>query len=284
MSSEYTISECKCRICGEKGMNKVYKVREMMYGTREEFPYFVCDSCNCMQIMEIPEDLGEYYNNYYSMNMCENIEFSEEVTVQDAILDVGCGSGAYLVELAHKGHGNLFGCDPFIMDDINYGDRIFIKKCEIMGMKGSFDLIRFADSFEHVANPIETLKAVKRLLRRDGKCRIELPVFPNAAWDVFGTDWYEIDAPRHLHLFSRKSVEYMCGLVGLKVEEIVYNSTNAQFFFSYFYSLDIPFIQAFGKNMGEFMTEEEYDYFQEAVEKVNRKEYGDHAYFIITHA
>lgn len=284
MGSEYIISKCKCRICGKEGLNKVYKVKEMMYGTREEFPYFVCDSCNCMQIKEIPANLGEFYNNYYSMNSCQNIEFFEEVTEHDAILDVGCGSGAYLVDLAHKGHGNLFGCDPFIPDDINYGDRIFIKKCEIMGMEGSFDLIRFADSFEHIANPIETLKAVKRLLRRNGKCRIELPVFPNAAWDVFGTDWYEIDAPRHLYLFSRKSLEYICGLVGLKIEEMVYDSAAVQFLSSYMYSLDIPLLNQFGTNWAEYMSKEEYDYFQEATEKVNEKGYGDHARLIITHA
>ena len=55
-------------------------------------------------------------------------------------------------------------CDPFIHADICYGDRVYIKKCDIREMDGKFDLIRFGDSFEHVTNPSETLESVKRLL------------------------------------------------------------------------------------------------------------------------
>ena len=49
-----------CRICGNRGKKKTYTAKEMMYGTGEEFDYFVCDSCKCMQIAEIPGNLGVY--------------------------------------------------------------------------------------------------------------------------------------------------------------------------------------------------------------------------------
>lgn len=41
----------------------------MMFGTREEFDYFICGHCGCLQIREIPSDQGKFYlSNYYSFN------------------------------------------------------------------------------------------------------------------------------------------------------------------------------------------------------------------------
>jgi len=39
----------------------------MMFGFRDEFLYFKCPVCGCLQIAEIPKDLSKYYpENYYS--------------------------------------------------------------------------------------------------------------------------------------------------------------------------------------------------------------------------
>jgi SAM-dependent methyltransferase len=41
--------------------------REMLFGTGEEFEYLECGYCGCLQITEIPADLGKYYpSGYYS--------------------------------------------------------------------------------------------------------------------------------------------------------------------------------------------------------------------------
>lgn len=40
----------------------------MMLGTRDEFKYFLCNTCGCLQITSIPGNLGSYYpDNYYSL-------------------------------------------------------------------------------------------------------------------------------------------------------------------------------------------------------------------------
>jgi len=33
----------------------------MMYGTRDAFDYHQYQDCGCLQISEVPEDLGKYY-------------------------------------------------------------------------------------------------------------------------------------------------------------------------------------------------------------------------------
>ncbi len=56
-----------CEICNNKADNKTYVVKEMMFGFRDEFEYFECAECGCIQIQEIPENISKYYpENFYS--------------------------------------------------------------------------------------------------------------------------------------------------------------------------------------------------------------------------
>ncbi len=52
-----------------RASHSVFSVREMTFGTREEFEYFMCGSCGCLQIATIPPDLARHYpGTYYSHN------------------------------------------------------------------------------------------------------------------------------------------------------------------------------------------------------------------------
>jgi len=56
-----------CRICHCRAAHEAFQVREMMFGSREEFAYFQCARCGCLQIAQIPEDLHRHYPaGYYS--------------------------------------------------------------------------------------------------------------------------------------------------------------------------------------------------------------------------
>ena len=55
-----------CRICGNADGNRAFSAREMMFGTREEFAYFQCASCGCLQIAEAPPDLSRHYPSDYT--------------------------------------------------------------------------------------------------------------------------------------------------------------------------------------------------------------------------
>lgn len=64
-----------CRICGNRQNNQVYFIKEMHIGLFEEFEYFECSFCNCIQIAEIPKDLNKFYpTNYYSYIPPKDIE------------------------------------------------------------------------------------------------------------------------------------------------------------------------------------------------------------------
>ncbi|UCH72687.1 MAG: class I SAM-dependent methyltransferase [Rhodospirillales bacterium] len=63
--TESTAASRICRICGNEKGNRTYNVREMLHGTREPFEYFECADCGCVQISEVPPDLGRYYPSDY---------------------------------------------------------------------------------------------------------------------------------------------------------------------------------------------------------------------------
>lgn len=65
-----------CRICENKENNKLVKVKEMMFGFRDEFDYLECSACGCIQILKIPTNLLKYYpENYYSFNNVDESQY-----------------------------------------------------------------------------------------------------------------------------------------------------------------------------------------------------------------
>lgn len=56
-----------CRICGNERANRLHYPRERMYGWGDVFEYLECGDCGCLQIVDVPADLGRYYaDSYYS--------------------------------------------------------------------------------------------------------------------------------------------------------------------------------------------------------------------------
>lgn len=273
-----------CKICGARGKFKTWLVQEMMQGTKDQFSYFACDRCQCLQIASVPDNLGNYYgNDYYSYQVAENSdkEFAAPVTKMTKILDVGCGAGVWLLHMAEHGYGNLYGCDPFLEKDRNYGDRVTIRSCSIHEMEGegTFDLIHMSDSFEHMTDPLNVLKSVCRLLKEDGVLDMTIPTYPNIAFDQFGPYWYQIDAPRHIFLHSKQSLSYLAAKSNLIIQDICYNSNNSQFIRSYFYEHGILFWEQ--KNLiYKYFSVEKIGEMDRASVAANEQEYGDHMHVL----
>ncbi len=276
------VREHTCRLCLNKGMFESYMVREMMKGTEEEFEYFVCDNCGCLQIASVPDNLGEYYGDgYFSFEMEEEPDkvYDKPVKSMQRVLDVGCGSGKWLVDLAEEGYGNCWGCDPFLDRDRHYGDRVKVLKCSIHDLTcdNSFDYIHMGDSFEHVTDPLETLMSAKRLLKQGGTLEMTLPVFPNIAFDKYGPHWFQIDAPRHIFLHSMESIKYLADKSGLHIDEIRHDSTIAEMLVSYFYQNGVHYGELSTELVYKHFTQEQLDELQVLVDKNNENGHGDHA-------
>ena len=54
-----------CPICRQAADHDRYVAREMMFGTREAFPYLRCGACGTLRIEAVPSDLGRHYPPAY---------------------------------------------------------------------------------------------------------------------------------------------------------------------------------------------------------------------------
>ena len=144
-------------------------------------------------------------------------------------LDVGCGSGKLLLLLQGLGMRHLAGADPFIESDIHYPGGLTIHKRDVFGMAGSFDLIHLGHAFEHMAEPLQVLVRLRELLAPGGTAVIRIPVADSYAWRHYGTEWVQLDAPRHLFLHTRSSMHRLAEQAGLEFTAEQRDSTVFQF-------------------------------------------------------
>ena len=263
--------DLKCRICFNSKDNIHFMVKEMQLGLKDEFLYFLCSKCNCLQINDFPENISVYYpsDSYYSfsspdkdkmksfkgrlrrMIICSNImpdsflkrgvkllisnrnfSFLSKVirNKTDRILDVGCGDGMkFLYPLFEIGFRNILGCDPFVTENINYQNGLKVVKKELHDIEGEWDVICFNHSFEHIKDPLPTLKSAFALLPKGGHCILRIPTSSSFAWRHYGTNWFQLDAPRHFFLHSVQSISHLADQTGFKLEDVIYDSTHHQF-------------------------------------------------------
>lgn len=155
------------------------------------------------------------------------------------VLEVGCGNGRLLRILEGLGFTHLRGVDPFLPGDTVEG-AITLQKRDVADLDRAsfFDLIVLYHSLEHVPDPVGTLRAVRSHLTGDGVVVVAMPIVA-AAFHEYGTNWYQLDPPRHLHVFSVKSFEIALARSGLRLTDHYFNSTAAQFRLSEAYAHNV---------------------------------------------
>jgi len=172
--------------------------------------------------------------DYYAWLSKCGIDFSSSV------LDVGCGLGPLLVRLHNDGFRNLVGVDPFIDESIHCGPGLDVLKCDLSEVDGEFDLVMLHHTFEHIATPAVALRHVCRVLKPGGHALIRIPVASSLAYARYGANWAQLDAPRHHFLHSLKSIRLLANQAGLHMDDVVFDSTEFQFWASEQYLRDIP--------------------------------------------
>jgi SAM-dependent methyltransferase len=200
-------------------------------------------------------------------------------TAESPILDVGCGSGELVYDLAARGFCNVQGIDPFLSRERTFDLGVRISKRGIDEVDGRFHLIMFHHSLEHIPDQHQALKAAADLLEPGGYCLVRIPTVSSWAWEAYREDWVQIDAPRHFVLHSRQSLRELGQQVGLTLEEVRYDSTELQFVGSELYRRDVPLRERAGK-----FSRREIRAFRRHAAALNQAGSGDQAAFYLRKA
>ncbi len=308
-----------CRICGNSTNNLSFIAKERMLGMNDEFDYFECSNCLCIQISEIPKDIDRYYPvNYYSykepvfaskltgiryflkkslagyslgrFNLVGFLlsQFYENpftwlkpnvVNFKSKILDVGSGTGRLLLSMKRSGYQNLTGIDPYNSEDIFYDSGVKVFKKDIFEIDEQFDLIMLHHSFEHMQNPKAILEEIRKHIAPEGNIIIRVPVANSYAWRKYKTHWVQLDAPRHFFLHTIKSMNILANECALKIQSAEHESTAFQFTGSEKYLRGIGFSEK-----ATIFSKSQMKMFKKEAKRLNHINDGDSVCFYLRKA
>ena len=313
-----------CIICRNDAGNEVFDVKELQLGLNETFHYQLCKNCGSLQLIDPPADFSRYYPNedYYSFKMemkklkkpgffqQAKSEFllygknkligsllsigyktpeqyawvkNSKAEAGDAILDVGCGNGSLLTRLFKMGFTKLTGIDPFINEGHDYG-AIKIYKKEIHELNEKFDLIMMHHSLEHMFEPLRALQKAYSLLNKNKYLLVRIPVMGNYGWQHYKTNWWGVDAPRHIFIPSEKGMRILAETSGFVIENIEYDSDESVIWCSEQYKKGISLYaynsRATNRKKNIF-SKREIKEFQERIRAENKRNNGDAAAYYL---
>jgi SAM-dependent methyltransferase len=292
----------KCQICGATS-GREHLFREMMFGSGDEFLYWECVSCGCLQIRDIPARLADYYPaTYYSFSLhsarwkrwyyrghilfprimrrlhrCKP-DFESIIAARPRpsshILDVGCGNGNMVDILRNIGF-DAWGIEPFLQ-----GSRPHLWKKALEDVDCGWDLIMFHHVLEHMSNHAAVLRTARSKISAKGVCLVRIPLV-NWAWEHYGRDWIQLDCPRHLVIHTRRSFELVAKSAGFKISKVIFDSTEFQFWGSELYRRNTSLIQG-QRNGDDRLAPRDLKELQSRADRLNSEQKGDQAAFFLT--
>lgn len=147
------------------------------------------------------------------------------------LLDIGCGSGAFLTRMRNLGW-NVMGIEldkkAVKLAREYFGLNIYEGTLEEANFsENEFDAITMNHVIEHLCDPITTLKKCYRILKPRGKLVIITPNIESLGACLFDGAWRGWEAPRHLHLFSPRTLRNCAERARLQVVKLFTTSRSA---------------------------------------------------------
>jgi SAM-dependent methyltransferase len=133
------------------------------------------------------------------------------------LLDVGCGEGEFLAEMAGLGW-DAEGIDP-TADAVKAARMRGVRVTQgdltdVELEEGAFDAITMRLAFEHIPEPVGALRACHRALKPGGVLWISAPNIESDASRAFGDAWILLETPRHPVIYTPASLDRLlrrCG-------------------------------------------------------------------------
>jgi SAM-dependent methyltransferase len=142
----------------------------------------------------------------------------------DRLLDVGSGRGDLGVALSGRGW-RVTGVEPSERASAEARRRgLEVERGTISEvaerLTPGFEAVVFQHSLEHVAEPLDDLRAAQGLLREGGFLLVSVPNFDSWQRRRFGSAWLHLDLPRHRSHFSARGLELLVRRAGFEVLSI----------------------------------------------------------------
>ena len=242
-----------CKICGSDDQHLLYKGKDRLHGMPGDFGLYTCANCGVVTLCPQPsiEEIDKYYpDDYISYPVPIEQEKSkfkridrqygvykrrnkvEKYTGKKSgkILDIGCATGVFLKEMQDHGW-EAFGVEPS-----QYAADVAVTQLGLNVFNGYLDQVQFDDNFfdvitlwdvfEHLPDPVATLKIIKGKLRPGGNLVITMPNTDSWERKIFKQYWAGWEVPRHNHIFSEASITYLLKQNDMQIDHLISFSGN----------------------------------------------------------
>lgn len=233
---EIEMQSVVCPLCGSAANRPRYQGQDRLLGHAGTFPIVECRQCGLTYASPRPVNVAPFYQGEYGPHHAVRTaqpQAGDDASVQDGLpklyydvvqqatplrqgtlLDIGCGSGDFLVAM-HKLGWQVRGYEPDPQAAQQANLRLPTQASATVVTQADlehafpdncFDLITLWHVIEHVPNPVQTLATVRRMLKPGGTCIVQTPRLDSLEGRTFGPYFCGLDAPRHLCIFTHKTL------------------------------------------------------------------------------
>lgn len=135
------------------------------------------------------------------------------------LLDVGCGNGRFLVLMRSLGwEGSGVEPDPrSAAVAAGQGLAIVPTLGDVRRPDDGFDVVTMNHVVEHLADPVAQLRRIRALCRADGLVGLATPNWAALTRRLLGRYWYALEPPRHVVLFTARTLRAAVEAAGFRV-------------------------------------------------------------------
>ncbi len=146
----------------------------------------------------------------HGLELHRRCRFVARLKTAGELLDIGCATGTFLAGIEDYGAWRAWGIEP----DLGAARRaraqgldVVVARFEDMELApGALDAVTLWDVLEHLPDPVDALRNVRRALRPDGLVVLNVPMLDSLDARLFGAYWCGLDLPRHLTLFDHATL------------------------------------------------------------------------------
>lgn len=210
--------------------------------SKEEFKIYHNEEYDLLFTDPIPNDLSSYYESedYIShtdskktiidkvYQLVKNYTIKKKLklinsfhTNEKTLLDIGAGTGDF-INYCKKNNWNVVGVEPSnkAKEIASTKELVLLNSIEEI-KEEKYDVITMWHVLEHVPNLNDYIKALKKLLKKDGVLVIAVPNFKSYDANHYKNFWAAYDVPRHIWHFSKNSISQLFSEVNMRVEKIL---------------------------------------------------------------
>ncbi len=232
-----------CPVCSGTQFNDFLETKDFLV-SHETFKIVQCTDCGFRFTNPRPsiDEIGKYYQseNYISHSNTKRgiinfiYQIARRFTIKGKvsrlkrnhpaaknILDYGCGTGEFLLEMKHSGF-EVWGIEQ--NDHARFAAskkiNVFAPDQLYLFENQQFDIVSLWHVLEHIHSLNEVLTQFHRILKSNGRLIVAVPICDSFDARYYKEMWAALDLPRHLYHFNLSSLGNLFGKKQMEIKSV----------------------------------------------------------------